>query len=175
MKFTKVTISGLICTGKSTVFKRLKEQLGWPAFSASQFFREYSTEHHVSLENAEEQSKNVSNEVDFSMREIVKAEGNVIVEGWMAGYMAREEKGVLRVLLTCDDDVRAARFAQRENLSLEEARKKIEARESNLFKKLESIYGANDVLNPLYFNHVINTSTMSSAAVVQSILAQLVS
>ena len=155
------------------MFKQLKEELGWPAFSASQFFREYSRQHQVSLEKAEEQSEKVSNEVDFSMKEMVKAEGNLILEGWLAGYMAREETDVLRVLLTCNDEERFVRFSRRDKLPLAEAKEKIEMREKNLFTKLQSIYGPVDFLHPQYFNHTVDTSTLSTRDVVQSILAQL--
>jgi len=57
MKYSKITISGKICTGKTTLFWDLQKKLNWPVFSTGQFFRDYARQHNLSLEKAEEQNK----------------------------------------------------------------------------------------------------------------------
>jgi len=41
MTINKITISGKICTGKSTLLKSLQKELNWPVFMTGQLFREY--------------------------------------------------------------------------------------------------------------------------------------
>lgn len=172
--FTKVTISGLICTGKTTLYWNLQKKLTWPSFSASQFFRDYSRTHNLSLETAAEQSNKLTREVDEHMKKLIVESEHIIVEGWMAGIMARDLKEVLRVLLTCDFSVRAGRFAERERLTLDEAENRIKSRENNLFTKLKEIYRRDDFVDRGHYNLVIDTTSLSSQALADKIYKQLV-
>lgn len=80
---------------------------------------------------------------------------------------------VLRILLICNDDIRAARFAKREKISLEEAKKAIKEREENLFNKLSSIYHHNDFVDPKNYNCVIDTALLTSEQVFEKVLQHL--
>lgn len=156
--YNKVTISGRICTGKTTLFFDLQQKLVWPTFSASYFFRDYAAAKHLSLDKASEQSDQLTQIIDYGMGELLRKKDSIIFEGWMTGIVARELPNVLRVLLTCADDIRAKRFSRRENLSVKDALRKINERETNLFKKLEEIYHRNDFVNPVNYNMVIDTT-----------------
>ena len=92
------------------------------------------------------------------MTELLKNKSHIIVEGWMAGIMARELPKVLRILLICDDKVRLKRCSLREVVSLAEAEKKIKDREGNLLKKLKEIYKRDDLLDPKNYNLIVDTT-----------------
>lgn len=173
MSYQKVTISGRICTGKTTLFWGLQEKLGWPTFSASQFFRDYARTHKVSLEKAEEQSEQLTKEVDYRTRDMLKGEGNLIAEGWMVGVMADEIPGVLCVLLTCADAVRIKRFAERDNISLKEAEERVRQREENLFDALEEIYHRRDFVDPKNYNFVVDTSKLAPEQLITQVLDKI--
>lgn len=171
--YNKITISGLICTGKTSLFWDLQEKLIWPTFSVSQFFRDYSRTHNFSLEKAEEQSERLTKKVDFRVANMLKSNGNLIVEGWMAGIMADNFADVLRVLLTCSDKVRIKRFADREKVSIEEATSRIKEREENLFRVLNKIYNRSDFVDPRNYNYVIDTSNILQDTLVNQVLTRL--
>lgn len=172
--YNKVTISGLICTGKTTLFWGLQENLIWPTFSVSQFFRDYARIHRLSLEKAEEQNKILSQKVDMRVSEMLKNQsGNLIVEGWMAGIMADFFPHVLRVLLTCQDKVRIERFAKRERISFASAEKKIRAREKNLFAALKKIYQREDFIDPKNYNFVVDTTDLAKEELIEKVLEKL--
>lgn len=174
MKFTKITISGKICTGKSTLFTSLAKKLGWKTFHTGQFFRDYIKKHGLVLEKAQEQSEQLTKQIDYKVRDILKKEaGNYIFDGWMAGLMADSFPHVLRVLLICKDDIRAKRFAKREKISVSEAKKMILAREKNLFGKFESIHHRNDFVDPKNYNLVIDSSYITPQAVLKKVLTSL--
>ncbi|MBI4064745.1 cytidylate kinase family protein [Candidatus Gottesmanbacteria bacterium] len=156
--YNKVTISGKICTGKTTLFWLLQKKLGWPTFSASQYFRDYSRSTGVSLQKAEEQNPNLTREVDLRMKKLLLEEEHILLEGWMAGIMADQIPDVLRILLRCEDVERTNRFAKREKVSDEEAKASIEERERNLFTKLDEIYHRSDFVNPKNYNLIIDTT-----------------
>jgi len=171
--YSKITISGLICSGKTTLFWDLFKKLNWPTFSASHFFRDYSRTHGTSLQKAEEQTQSLTKVVDFGMLELLKNEQHIILEGWMTGIMADDLPGVLRVFLTCTDEERIKRFAEREKVSLEEAKYQIKERENNVYGKLQSIYKRNDFLDPKNYNLVIDTTTKSPQEILTEVLLKI--
>lgn len=171
--YNKITISGLICTGKTSLFWGLQEKLIWPTFSASQFFRDYSRTHNFSLEKAEEQSEYLTKKIDFRVANMLKSNGNLIVEGWMAGIMADKNPDTLRILLTCKDEVRIKRFAVREKYTYKEAAYHIQQREKNLFKVLEKIYKRLDFVDPKNYNFIIDTTSISVDTLVTQVLTKV--
>ncbi len=171
--YNNITISGRICTGKSTLFSHLQKKLGWSTFSASQFFRDYAKIHSVSLQKAEEQNMKLTRDVDLGMQKRLKEESHVILEGWMAGIVADAFPGTLRVLLTCDDAERIRRMAKRENISEKEAQQKITEREESWIAKLETIYHRSDFFDPKNYNLVIDTTQSTPDKIVSIVLAHL--
>jgi len=174
MKYTKITISGKICTGKSTLFKNLAKKLHWNTFHTGQFFRDYVKKHGLVLEKAEEQNNQLTKKIDYKVRDMLKEKrGNDIFDGWMTGIMADHYDHVLRILLICNDKVRVQRFAKRENISYKEAKKAVEDREKNLFEKLEDIYHRNDFVDPKNYNCIIDTSQSNPQEVLKRVLDNL--
>lgn len=171
--YQKITISGQICTGKTTLFWDLARTLKWPTFSASQFFRDYSRTHHVSLQKAEEQNQNLTREVDLGMKDMLLQDYHIIVEGWMAGIMARGIPNVLQVLLTCSDKERTQRFAKREGIPLPDAEQKIREREESWIEKLKKIYNRTDFFDPTNYNLVIDTTHKTPDGVKNTVLTKL--
>lgn len=173
MKYSKITISGRSCTGKTVLFTALQEKLAWPAFSAGHFFREYAKKHGVSLQKAEEQTPVVTKDVDYGMRERLETEPHLILEGWMTGIMAAKIPGVLKVLLVCDDTERTRRYAQREGISMFRAKKFIAEREKNLFAKYLAIHGRDDVVDPKNYDLVVDTTTRTAQETLTAVLNKL--
>lgn len=173
MTYKKITISGRICTGKTTLFWNLQKTLGWSTFSASQFFRDYARTHDVSLQKAEEQSSNVTRDVDQGMQKVLEQNEHVILEGWMAGIVANGLPDVLRLLLTCEDTIRIKRFAMREHISEREAALKVHEREDSWTKKLQALYHRDDFFDPKNYNCIVDTSDKTPEQVLEIILQSL--
>lgn len=173
MKYRVITISGKICTGKSALFKNLKQKLGWSSYSASQFFRDWCKEHSVPIFDAQLRPESLTREIDEGMRKKLAEGKNLILEGWLSGFMAQGIPGVLKVLLTCQDEERIKRFAQRENVSSEKTRKEIQKREDNLFQKWRKVYGRDDFLEAKYYDLVVDTTQLKPEKVVDLVLKKL--
>jgi len=174
MTINKITISGKICTGKSTLLKSLQKELNWPVFMTGQLFREYVKKNQLNLDQVEEQNDEVTKKIDYQVRDKIYSPGNLIVDGWMSGLMANDSPDVLKVLLICKDDIRYQRFAEREKISINEAKKKVEERQSNWLNKLEKIYNRNDFMNPKNYDLVIDTSNLSSESVLKKVFSRVI-
>jgi len=175
MNYTKITISGKICTGKTTLLQRLQKHLNWPSFITGQLFRDYVKKHGLSLEGAEEQSEKLTKEVDYKVRDILHEKGHLIVDGWMSGLMANKLPDVLKIILVCKDDIRYKRFAKREKISFPEAKMRVEDRQNSWFDKIKKIHkiSKKSLNNEKNYNLVIDTSYITPQAVLKKVLDAL--
>lgn len=171
--YTKITISGKICTGKSSVFRGLQKNLDWPTFSSGSYFREYAKTHNLILNNAEEQTDKLTHEVDGKVREMLNSPGNLLLDAWLGGILAEGNPHILRVLLVTDDEIRFRRFAEREHLNIEESRKEVLQRDANWFEKVKKIHGRSDFFDEKNYDVVIDTSLINVEQVVSLILNTL--
>lgn len=173
MRYSKITISGKICTGKTILSIKLSEKLGWPMIITGQLFRDYVKKNKLNLEQAEEQNEKLTKKIDYFVRDKIYAPGNLIVDGWMSGIMADNLKDVLKILLICKDNIRYKRFAAREKIHFDEAKKRVEIRQSNWFDKLKKIYKRRDFIDPKNYDLIINTSDITSQAVLKKVLQKI--
>ena len=153
--YSKITISGKICTGKSSVFRELNKKLNWPTFSTGHFFREYVKEHNLTLNMADEQTDTLTHKVDGMVKEMLHQPGHLLLDSWLAGIMAEGVDDVLKVLLVADDTVRFQRFAAREQVSLEEAKTEVLLRDKSWFEKVKKIHNRTDFFNVRNYSVVI--------------------
>ena len=173
MMFSKITISGKICTGKSSVFRELQKQLNWPTFSTGSYFREYAKTHNLELNRAEEQTDKITRGVDGKVKEMLRQPGHLLIDSWLAGIMAEGVTDALKVLLVTDDDLRFKRFAKRENSSLAEAQKEVVLRDSSWFEKVKKIHKRSDFFDKKNYTLVIDTSHKKIEEIVEKILSYL--
>jgi cytidylate kinase len=173
MNINKITISGKICTGKTTLLKNLESKLNWPVFMTGKLFRQYVAEHKFDLEKVEEQNESLTKKIDYQVKDMIHAPGNLIVDGWMSGIMANKLPDVLKILLVCQDKVRYQRFAEREKIDLDEAKKRVDERQSNWLKKLEKIYNRNDFMDPKNYDLVLDTSIFTSDEILEKVLQKI--
>ena len=173
MTINKITISGKICTGKTTLLKELANKLKWPTFMTGQFFRDYVKKNELNLDQAEEQNETLTKKIDFQVRDMIYSPGNLIVDGWMSGIMSKGLPNVLKILLVCNDEIRYKRFANRENITIDEAKIRVEERQKIWFTKLEKIYERNDFIDPKNYDLIIDTSNMTSKDTVEKVLQKI--
>lgn len=173
MTINKITISGKICTGKSTLLRSLKKELNWPVFMTGQLFRDYVKTNKLNLDQVEEQNDELTKKIDFKVQDMLKLPGNLIVDGWMSGIMANHFPNILKVLLICDDNIRYQRFADREKISLNEAKVRVDERQNNWLSKLKKIYKRGDFMDPKNYDLIIDTSNISFQDVLKKVLQKI--
>ena len=171
--YTKITISGKICAGKTSVFRELKKKLAWPTFSSGSYFREYAKKYHLELNNAEEQTNKRTKEVDGMVKDMLSKPGHLLLDAWLGGILADGNPDVLKLLLVANDGVRFKRFAEREHISFEDAKKEVQLRDSSWFEKVKVIHNRSDFFEKEHYNLVIDTSDKSIDGIISIILNKL--
>jgi len=171
--YSKITISGKICTGKSSVFRELVKEMKWPTFSTGSYFREYAKTHQLELNNAEEQTDKLTHKVDGMVKEMLAKPGNLLLDAWLGGILAEGTKDVLKVLLVADDDIRFGRFAKREGVSIIKAKKEVLLRDKSWFDRVKIIHKRDDFFDKNNYNLIIDTSHLDIAQIASLILKKL--
>lgn len=171
--YRNITISGLVCTGTTTLSKLLTDKLSWARYSTGELFRKYCQERNLPLEETSLRPDSVTLEIDGMVKEKLQKENNLIMEGWLTGFLARDLKDVFKILLVCDESLRIDRLVNRDGKTVEEAKKEIEVRERENLKKWTRIYGVSDFWEPKYYDLTIDTYENSKEEVLEKTLRAL--
>ena len=117
----RITISGPPGSGKSTLSKRLSEQLGLELISMGDIFRKMAEDRCMSLEEfgiLAKSNDEIDRKLDESQQKIAKEKDNIILEGRLSGFLVDAD---LKIWLKTSLETRAERIANRENKSISSA------------------------------------------------------
>jgi len=137
-----ITVSGPHGTGKSTYARALADALRLRYVCAGELFRDLANERGVTLETF---SKMAAEDpaIDTIIDERTKVEakkGGVVIDAQLGAWMVKELADV-KVLIVAPDDVRFRRIAERDRISVQEARKQTLARELIQKQRYQKYYG----------------------------------
>ncbi|MCS3924766.1 (d)CMP kinase [Methanosalsum natronophilum] len=136
-----ITVSGLPGSGTSSISSILSKHYGMQLISAGSVFRSLAKEHNMTLEefghNAEKDSS-IDLMIDERQREIAEKEENVILEGRLAGHMA---KSGFSIWLKAPFDIRVERIAGREHSTYDTVYAETKKRELSESLRYKEIYG----------------------------------
>ena len=159
-RYRIITISGKVAVGTTTLSKNLAHVLGWKHINFGALQRQFDRKNNINenqqgaLARTDEHEKSI----EAMGQKMLESERNIIYEAWLSGFLARSYKDVLRVLLVCSHyDIRIDRVANRENITIKEAKHWIKQREEENEKKWRKLYGDNDFWDQKYFNLIIDT------------------
>jgi cytidylate kinase len=161
-----VTISGEPGSGKTTVARLLARHLGVPHVYAGDLYRQEAQHRGLSLEAFTrlcEQDHSIDRTLDEAMAKRAH-DGNVVLEGRLAGYIARQEHlDALKVWLTASEDTRARRVAQREAKDWREVLRVNHERHGSDSKRYFDIYGW-DLKDTEIYDLVLSTDDQTPEA-----------
>lgn len=98
----------------------------------------------------------IDREIDLRSEALAR-EGGVILEGRLVAFFALHASTRLSFYLTAPFEERAKRIAEREGISLEEARSRTKAREDSEMHRYCVLYGL-DIADLSIYDFVINTA-----------------
>jgi predicted cytidylate kinase len=159
-KYRLITISGKIAVGTTTLTKNLVNSLHWKHINIGAIQRNHDRRFKFKENEMGAFSRTDDHEkkIDAITQQMLKVEKEIIYEGWLTGFFARAYNDILKVLLTCShDDIRVDRVANRDNVTVEQAKDWIKQRESENVNKWKRLYGKYDFWDPKYFDLVIDT------------------
>lgn len=155
-----IAISGKPGSGKTSLAKRLAQELNLRYVSMGQIFRGMARSMNINLEELcrlAEEDPSIDRLIDTTAIEEAK-KGCVVVDGHITAWILREIAHI-KILTYAPLEVRAERIARRDGKSLEEALHEIRIREESEMRRYGRYYGIN-MENLDVFDIVINTSAL---------------
>lgn len=170
-----ITISGTPGSGKSTVGRLLSEKIGLKYVYSGDLFRKTAKKYNMSLEEFGsycETHKEVDKELDDYQLEILR-DGNVIVEGRIAGWIAyRNNISALKVILDADIETRAGRIVNRESGDVEKRKQEMLNREKSEALRYKNYYNI-DLKDTSIYDLVIDSADKTPDEIVDLITQKI--
>ncbi len=146
-KYKNISISGLPGAGSTVLGKHLSKHLGFHYHSGGDFMRKYAIDngyfdpkqsvHHVATAYPDDFDR----KVDYEMRKNMLHKQGYVYESWLSGFLAQQVEGTFKILVYCSDDaVRVDRIANRDDVTIHEAKEHIFTREDKNLKKWIKMY-----------------------------------
>ena len=158
-----ITVSGPAGSGKSTLAAGLADALGYDHVSGGDIFRSLAEERDVSLvelNRLAEEDGQIDRDLDRRLRDTARERDDLVLESRLAGWMAGEYAD-LKLWLDAPIDVRAARIAEREDKSVDEAKTETRTRADSEALRYEEYYGI-DIADRSIYDLSVNTARWSA-------------
>lgn len=168
-----ITVSGLFGSGKTTVSKMLAKKLGLDYFCTGSILRDMAAEKGMSLIEFEKELAEKDMKYDKGLDEKQKeraAQGSVVIDSRLGGWLVKGTD--LKVWLEAPPGVRAERSAGREEITAEEAMKRIKKRDASDIRRYKKYYGI-DLNDKSVYDLIIDTSELPQEEIVDRIIAKL--
>jgi len=170
-----ITISGLPGAGTTTIAKLLEKKIGLKYVYSGDIFRNMAKEYKMSLEEFGkycEKHREMDEYLDKYQLEILQ-NGNVIVEGRIAGWLAYRNKiPSIKILLKADLETRANRIVKREKGNIESRKKEILKRENSESIRYKNYYNI-DLSDITIYDLVIDSSDKTPDEIVNIIIKKI--
>ncbi len=167
-----ICLSGLTGSGKSTLARKLAERYGLERVSGGEMLKEILAgreslkdqgwwEREQAREALERRLEDPSYdlEVDRNLMELARR-GGYVLDSWTIAYLL-DCDACIKIFLKTDFEVRASRIANRDKISLEEAKNKIKIKEERTYDIYKRIYGFELGKDLTPFHLVVDTTKMS--------------
>ncbi len=154
-----LTVSGPPGSGKSTTAEGLAEIFDLEHVSGGDIFRELAAERDLTpleFNKLAEEDEGIDRDLDKRLREIAVERDGLVLESRLAGWLAAEHAD-FRIWLDAPLDVRAARIADREEKSVEQAATETRARAGSEAQRYEEYYSI-DIGDLSIYDLSINTA-----------------
>lgn len=176
MAYSKILISGLRNTGKTTLFWQLQKELNWPTLSVSQLMRDYIRANGLqgkSDSDIKPHEESLKTEIDHRICKLLTSPHQVIIETRAFALIRDPFPNTLKVLLTADEKVRVARNASRENISLDKSAKRLLKKEQDWLQKISHQFGFQDFFDPKHYDLVVDTNSLEPEQVSRIVVAKI--
>jgi predicted cytidylate kinase len=168
-----ITISGDAGTGKTTIAKRLSEELHVPYFYAGAIFRDIAKEKNLSVTELSQNTQitpDIDRSIDNKMIEILQKTKDGIVEGRLSGYLAWKYKiPSIRIFLKASPLIQAERIANREGYSVAEGLAEVETRDQKDWERYKTLYDINKTDELSWHTAIIDTDELDIEGVYNAV------
>jgi len=172
-EFSSLAVSGQCCAGKSTLCRILSKKLKWKHVDVGSEFRKIAKLQGLRIEEFGSIPDEILRNIDDQICHGIETKEYTIWDGRLTCYLARDKTMVFKVYCTANLDIRANRAANRDNISIEEAKKNVLARDAEEARVFKRLYGFSDPYDPKWANLYLDTSSDSPEELANIVIQML--
>ncbi len=178
-KRKKISVTGDLGSGKSTVCRYLKENFGLNVYSIGQIQRSLAQKYEMDIfefNKYMETHPEIDEEIDTELTKIGKRDEDMVLDSRMAWHFVPDS---YKVYLSVQLDAAARRVMRDERgavesySSLDEAKKRLVARKKSENLRYITKYGV-DCSDPSNYDLIIDTTSLTPEQVAETIMSRLV-
>lgn len=160
-----VCVSGKHGAGKTTLAKAIADHFNLNYISAGSIFREMAEEKGMDLINFTkyaEKHPEIDKRIDKRIKQAAQKDNHVL-DSQLAPFFSeqlKESNKSINILIFAKEEDRIRRISEREDVSLQKAKKEVRTREKNEKKRFKQLYGI-ELWNLKDFDFMLNTSRVS--------------
>ena len=177
-KRMKISVTGDLGSGKSTVCRYLKDNFGLTVYSVGQIQRSLAAKYNLDIcafNKYMETHPEIDEEIDTELAKIGKRDEDMVLDSRMAWHFVHDS---FKVFLSVDLDAAAQRVmtdqrgAVESYASLEEAKKGLVGRKQSENLRYITRYGV-DCSDPGNYDLIIDTTDISPGQIAETIMSKL--
>ncbi len=175
-----ITIGGDIGAGKTVLAARLAKALGYEELYMGGIFREMAAEKAMTIErfyDALRTDPAAEREADDRQRQLMRERDNLVVQGRISWYFAKESHfRAWNILLKVDPVIGAQRSGQRPENAGRSAEEMIAATAERARHEQEhyrALYGIEDHRDPRHYDFILDTSDLSEEEVFKRTMEEI--
>jgi len=170
-----IIVNGRAGSGKSTIIKKLSQALQLPAVDVGQMFRAAAREQKMELTEFgryRDTHHEVDREIDTRVMKAIKG-GDKIVQSRTIPYLFKKlGQPYFGVFLEVTEETQAQRIAERDKISVDQARRNNAQRDAADSARYQKIYGI-DISDLSVYHLVVATDDKTPDQIAKIILEQL--
>lgn len=172
----RITVSGQIGCGKSTLSKALCDHFSMDYFSTGDIFREMAGKSGMSLEEYSryaESNPSIDRSIDDQSISFLRRNDNVVADSRLSGWLTyRNGIDAIRIWLSASLEERVRRVSGREKGSPEEIRMRIVEREESEIRRYREFYSI-DMSSMEPYHIVVLTDGLGAEEVLSIVLKKM--
>lgn len=157
----KISLFGLAGTGTSSVGKFLADKRKYIFYSSGNIFREMASERGMDLYKFGklcEKEPQIDMELDKRIEKFGKTNDDFVIDSRLSWYFIADS---IKIKLVCSDEIRIKRVSERDEITLDEAKKKTIEREISEKTRYYNYYKIKNYSEDKHFDLIIDTSNIS--------------
>ena len=166
---SSIAVSGLPCSGKTTLASSIAKKLGWGYSNTGENLRQIAKARGIPIEKFGRLDEGDLRAADAMTLEGMKTRPHYVWEGRLSAWLSKDIPLVLRIFVTADFDVRSSRLCSRDKISHHVAGVRLIERQDEETKVFKSLYGISDVIQNSNPDLILDSSNLSVEEMIDSV------
>lgn len=170
--YDSIAISGLCCTGKSTLCQLLSDYLNYEHVDIGQEFKKMAKESGLGIEHFGSLPDAMLRSIDIKIMNRMLSDSSIIWDSRLSCYLAKNYSNIFKIFVYADFETRINRYILRNDISRADAKCIILKREKEEKSVFNRLYSIDDPYHSDWIDFSLDTSRGTPQELLATVLSQ---